>query len=110
MLRPVRMLILMISVVSISFFVWIAPSAQEHSYVPPDGFVPNKETAIRIAAAVWIPIYGEDNIKKQAPYNTQLVNGAWIVTGTLPKNSIGGVAYIELLKKDGRILRVSHGE
>ena len=28
-----------------------------HNYVPPDGYVPDSATAVRIAEAVWIPIY-----------------------------------------------------
>ena len=35
------------------------PPAEKHSHVPPNGFVPDSETAIRIASAVWTPIYGE---------------------------------------------------
>ena len=31
------------------------------SYLPPDGVVPDSVTAARIAEAVWIPIYGEEN-------------------------------------------------
>src|ERR1043166_8217020 len=36
-----------------------AQTAAPHSYVPPHGFVPDSATAVRIAVAVWIPIYGE---------------------------------------------------
>ena len=79
-----------------------------HSVAPPDGFVPNKETAIRIAVAVWEPIYGVAQIAEQKPYTARLKKGVWIVEGTL-HSEMGGVALAEIAKSDGRVLRVSHG-
>ncbi len=80
---------------------------------PPGGFVPNEETAIRIAVAVWIPIYGEAKIKEQAPYEATLNGDEWIVSGSLPAGEngpiMGGVAKAHISKKSGCILRVVHG-
>jgi hypothetical protein len=82
-----------------------------HNYKPAQGYVPDAATAIKIAVAVWEPIYGEENISQQEPYTAVLVNGIWIVEGTLPQQyNLGGVAVAELAKDDGRILRVSHGK
>jgi hypothetical protein len=86
----------------------------QHSYVPPDGFVPDSATAARIAEAVWIPIYGEANIRRQRPFRAELHNGVWTVTGTLAPTRpgwarVGGVALARIAKRDGRVLRVSHG-
>jgi len=79
-------------------------------YVPKDGFVPNKLTAIRIAISVWLPIYG-DNIYNEKPFVAVLKDGIWKVNGSLPKKfTIGGVAEIWIQKKDGKILRVIHGK
>jgi len=75
--------------------------------IPKSGFVPNKTTAIKIAEAVWLPIYGE-SIYKKRPYKVKLENGIWVVEGTLPLTSKGGVPYIEIQKKDGKILKVIH--
>ena len=96
-----------------TFFVLIvtllkAESGEEHSIAPVEGFVPNSKTAISIARAVWIPIYGETQINKQKPYQVVLENKKWIIKGSLPKGVPGGVAYAEIAKKDGRILRVTH--
>jgi hypothetical protein len=33
--------------------------AKQHNYRPAAGYVSNEETAIKIAVAVWIPIYGK---------------------------------------------------
>jgi len=88
----------------------LAAEPTPHSYTPKDGFVPNESTAIAIAIAVWVPIYGAEAISKQRPYTATLVNGTWIVEGSLPKQMVGGVARAEIAKKDGRILRVTHGQ
>lgn len=73
-------------------------------------YVPNSETAIKVAEAVWLPIYG-DKIFKEKPYNVSLKdNKIWIVTGSIAKNKRGGVAYIEIQKSDCKILKVVHGK
>src|SRR5437764_401937 len=65
----------------------------------------------RIAVAIWEPIYGEDKIASEKPYQARLdTKGVWVVEGSLPKGWLGGVAIAEIAKDDGRILRVSHGK
>ncbi|HLC40880.1 MAG TPA: YbbC/YhhH family protein [Methylomirabilota bacterium] len=87
-----------------------------HSYKPPGGYVPDAETATKIAVAVWEPIYGREKIASQKPYKARLVGGVWIVEGSLPESPsgrvlvVGGVAIAEISKDDGRVLRVSHGK
>ena len=73
-------------------------------------YVPNEETAIKIAEAIWLPIYGE-KIYSQKPYTVSLLKDSiWVVTGTLAENKRGGVAYIEIQKSDCKILKVTHGK
>ena len=81
-----------------------------HSYVPPDGFVPDSTTAIRVAEAVLSSIYPKEVLAGQRPFHATLGNGVWTVMGTLPEDTVGGVALVEIAKKDARILRVSHGK
>ena len=88
----------------------LAEESQKHSFTPKDGFVPDKETAIRIAEAIWIPIYGEEKINSEKPFKAILRDGIWIVEGSLPEGFIGGMALAEIAQKDGRIIRVSHGQ
>ena len=88
----------------------VAAEPTLHNYTPKDGFVPTESAAIAIAVAVWVPIYGAEAISKQKPYTATLVNGTWIVEGSLPKRMVGGVARAEIAKKDGRILRVTRGQ
>ena len=80
------------------------------TYMPPSGYVPDETTAITIAKAVWIPIYGKDRIESQAPFVATLVNGAWYIRGTLPEGYLGGTAEAVISKRDGQILRVIHGK
>lgn len=81
----------------------------KHSYIPKNGYVPDKQTAIKIAEAIWLPIYGE-GIYNKKPFVAKLQGEVWIVHGSLPSQMIGGVPVIELSKKTGEILRVSHGK
>jgi len=78
-------------------------------YIPKSGFVPDDITAVKIAIAVWLPIYG-NGIYQKKPYKVKLQNDVWIVEGTLPADTQGGVPYIEIQRKDGKILRVMHGK
>jgi hypothetical protein len=50
---------------------------------PKEGFVPDKETAIAIARAVLIPIYGAKQIESEEPLLAHLESGVWTVEGTL---------------------------
>lgn len=88
----------------------LASGSEEHSYKPKDGFVPDQPTAIRVAEAVLIPIYGEKKIKMERPFKAILKNETWTVKGSLPQGMVGGVAMVELSKKDAKIIRVSHGQ
>jgi hypothetical protein len=45
------------------------------SYVSPDGFVPNAATAIAIAEAILIPIYGRAQIEAERPFSATLKDG-----------------------------------
>jgi hypothetical protein len=81
------------------------------SYMPPDGFVPDSITAVRIAVAVWIPIYGEHQIMAEKPFVATLKDTVWTVTGTLPRQvTQGGVAIAKIAKRDARILYVMHSQ
>ena len=102
-------------IVATSAIALFATDLSKPTYMPKDGYVPDEKTAIRIAVAVWIPIYGEKEIEGEKPYHAALSNGIWFVGGSLPKPPpghirVGGVAEAEISKDDGRILRVTHGK
>ena len=63
-----------------------------------------RKTAIAIAVAVWLPIYGEKQIESEKPFHATLKSDIWHVEGSLPKQfSLGGVADADISKDDGRI-------
>jgi hypothetical protein len=73
--------------------------------------VPDSATAVRVAVAVWIPIYGESQIMAEQPFVATLEDGVWTVTGTLPpRYNLGGVAMVKIAKADGRILFILHSK
>lgn len=71
-------------------------------------YVPNEETAIKIAEAIWYPIYGKQILDKK-PFKAKLIdNKIWRVEGTIGLDEIGGVPIIEIQKSDSKILKVTH--
>lgn len=80
------------------------------NYIPKEGFVPDKETAIKIAEAIWLPIYGEKVLDKK-PFHARLKNDSiWVVDGTLPEGYLGGVPHAEINKYSCEVLYVIHGK
>lgn len=82
--------------------------------LPPDavknGVVPDLDTAIKIAEAVLIPIYGEKQIASERPFKGELKGDVWKITGSLSGGSfvVGGVAYVDISKSTGRIEKIWH--
>lgn len=88
-------------------------------------YVPNSDTAIKIAEAVWLPIYGQA-IYKKTPFKASLVgDSVWFVSGSLPKSNynindagdtvsitatFGGVPCALIDKKSGCIIKVYHSK
>lgn len=89
--------------------------AAGQGYQPKAGFVPDSATAVKIAEAVLIPVYGAQQVSSERPFNAVLKDGVWAVTGTLrcPGARItckGGTARVRISKLDGRILYLNHGQ
>ena len=78
-------------------------------YKKNEGFIPDEKTAIKIAEAVWLPIYG-DSINEKKPFIATYdeEEDCWEVYGTLPENMRGGVPEIKINKSDGKIFYVNH--
>lgn len=81
-----------------------------HSYVPKNGFVPDKEIATKIAELIAKKIYGDSRIDAQKPFQADLQGEVWKVSGTIPPNFLGGTFEVYLSKVDGKIIRVTHGK
>src|SRR5262249_47337930 len=75
--------LLAFTIVASAGVMFAADESTKHSAKPPAGFVPDAKTAIKIAAAVWEPIYGEKEIAREKPYTARLqTNGIWVVEGS----------------------------
>jgi hypothetical protein len=91
--------------------IQVGPFDDTLLHKPENGFVPDAATALKIAEAILVSIYGQDSFDGQKPYEVKLnENEVWEISGTLPEWTIGGVAYIEIQKSDSKILKVIHGE
>jgi hypothetical protein len=97
----------------------LASELAGQGYKPTSGYVPDSKTAVKIAEAVLVPIYGQKQIESERPFIATLRNGAWTVTGTLrcpdgkggtTTSCDGGVAEVQISKSDARILYMLHGK
>lgn len=67
-------------------------------------------TAISIAESILFNIYGKDNITAQRPYEIYLIDNHWVISGTLPKDHIGGTFLIIIDSRDSRVIKITHGK
>ena len=72
------------------------------------GVVADKETAIRIAEAILFPVYGENTIRGQRPYQVTLKDGEWIVDGTVRPGFVGRSFQIVILQRDARVVEIGY--
>jgi hypothetical protein len=77
------------------------------SFRPNRGYVSDQKTAIEVAKAIMLPIYGEKQIKSEEPFRASLDGNVWTVKGALPQGP-GGNSEVKLSKSDGTVLYVSH--
>jgi hypothetical protein len=75
-----------------------------------DTLIKDKETAIQISEAILFKIYGKDNITAQRPYETNFIDGYWILNGTLQKDILGGTYLIIINSTNGQIIKLTHGK
>lgn len=75
------------------------------------GEILNAEQAKEKAINEWLDLFG-DKINNEKPYQVffDKENEVWLVKGSLPKGSKGGVAYILMKKSDGKILAIWHDQ
>jgi hypothetical protein len=99
----------------LALLMGLSGCASERSYRPMEGFVPDAQTAERIAEAIWKPVYGAKVINEQRPFETRLEGRVWYVSGSLPPPGkgwvmVGGTAEAEIDRFTGKILRMSHSK
>lgn len=72
--------------------------------------IKDNKTAVTIAEKILFDIYGEENIKDQRPYEIYKFGKYWTISGTLPRNSLGGTFLIILDATDSKVHRITHGK
>lgn len=68
------------------------------------------QQAIKIVEPILFETYSKEQIESQKPYESYLINGYWIIKGTLSQNYEGGVFRTIVDAYSGKILDVSHGK
>lgn len=107
----IAILLLLISVTT-SNYAQAQGGYQPGKAMPAGGFVPNADTAERIAEAILVPIYGSKIVDEEKPFHAELSGDIWTVRGTFKRPwftlRVGGVAIVQIDKNDGRIILVAH--
>ena len=83
-----------------------------HNFNPAEGVVPDEATATKVAEIVLKRAYGDAVINRELPLHAALRgDDVWVVRGTWQYSSgdRGGVAVVEISKKDCQVVRLSHG-
>ncbi|WP_354576931.1 NTF2 fold immunity protein [Hymenobacter sp. UYP22] len=72
--------------------------------------LPDSAAAVRVAEPILFRTYGQKNIVHERPYEVYLIDKYWVLMGTLPKDSDGGVFTIILNSQDSRVIELTHGK
>src|SRR5437660_8623001 len=91
------------------------------SYQPKEGYVPDSATAVKIAEAVLVPVYGQKLIESERPFTSELKADVWTVSGTLHcpdgkggfksgYSCRGGAATVQISKTDAHVVSMTHGK
>jgi NTF2 fold immunity protein len=75
-----------------------------------DAIINKAMTAMTVAEAILIEIYGEANITKQKPYNIYHIKNYWIMDGSLPKGSVGRTFHIIIDDRTSKVIEITHGK
>jgi NTF2 fold immunity protein len=82
----------------------------DKSPLPAQGIIPDEVTAVKVAEAVFTPIFGAEEVAKYSPYHARLAKGLWTVYGTLKPGSRGGTPQMTIQKNDGKVIEVWHSQ
>lgn len=92
--------------------VYIASQAHAEPLV--DIAIRDEKTALTVAEAILVGIYGAEKINDEKPLSISLDGDVWKIHGSrqaVAKDSaiLGGVAWIHISRKNGCILELGHG-
>jgi len=93
-LRSVTLIIL--------FFICFSKADSQNIHID------DKKSLVKYAEPILFKTYGNHQILSERPYIILFKGGVWIMHGTLPNNSLGGTFYIEIMAKDGKVIKMTH--
>jgi NTF2 fold immunity protein len=71
---------------------------------PKEGYVPDEDTAIKIAEVILFRLYGENNITVHRPYNVIEDENIWWVCRTGRAEDVGSLFKIAISKQTAAVL------
>lgn len=81
-----------------------------HNVIGLQPILKKRKKAIEFAEFILWDIYGKKNIEKQKPYDVFLIDNYWFLSGTLPKEMLGGTFTIIIDSRNYRVVRLTHGK
>ena len=80
-------------------------------YVPPDGVIPDKATAILVAKAILKNVYGKYRVRELQSFTATLKEDIWTIEGVYPAGGdfLGGdpAPVVQLSKSKGCVMRIT---
>lgn len=70
--------------------------------------ISSEAQALERGEAILIAKFGRTVVDEERPLTAHLDSGVWTVSGSLPKNRLGGVGTVQFSAEDGRVIRVLH--
>jgi|SRR3954468_5147844 hypothetical protein len=96
-------------IAAIALVLGMVAFAATRPKLPISGVVPDEQTAVKVADAIFRPVFGATEVEKWRPYHAQLdKSGFWTVYGTLPRGMKGGTPMLKINRRNGRVLEVWH--
>lgn len=104
--------VLLVSLLIYYSGIWDSSGPGVRSKPEIDGYVPDSLTAIGIAKAVWLPVYGT-RVRNHDPFYASLIGDTvWRVSGSkfssLIDWELSGFPFADIRKSDGKIIRTGH--
>lgn len=93
-----------------NYLATVIPAGQKEHSLKKFPIVGDTTTAIRLAESILFKIYGSDAIIDESPYQVNLINGYWIINGTVPANKKDTPSFqIIIDANDGKIIDLIRG-
>jgi NTF2 fold immunity protein of polymorphic toxin system component len=81
-----------------------------HNVIGNKSILTTEKKVIEFAKFILFDIYGKKNIVNQKPYDVFLIDEYWLISGTLPKGTLGGTFMMMIDSKNYKIVRLTHGK